>query len=262
MWMGDSLQPDAAGISITIDGPIATLLLDRPDSYNAQTPHMWHVMAGLCEALPAEVRVVVVRGAGRAFSAGLDRSVMTASAGRPSELHRIGALSEADAEETIAGFQRAFGWLSRPDVVSIAAVQGHAVGAGLQLALACDLRVLADDAQLTMAEVPLGLVPDLGGTKRLVELCGYSRALDICLTGRRVDAADADRIGLATRVVAVDQLDAAVRELCATVLRAPAGAVRAVKELLLGAADRDQAAQERAERRAQVQRLRELSATD
>ena len=72
---------------------------------------------------------------------------------------------------------------------------------GFQLALACDLRVLADDAQLTMAEVTLGLVPDLGGTKRLVDLVGYARALEICVTGRRVDAAEAERIGLATVVV-------------------------------------------------------------
>ena len=80
-------------------------------------------------------------------------------------------------------------------------MQGHAIGAGFQLALACDLRVLADDAQLAMAEVTLGLVPDLGGTKRLVELVGYSRALEICVTGRRMGAAEADRLGLATVVV-------------------------------------------------------------
>ena len=88
--------------------------------------------------------------------------------------------------------RQAFSWLRRPDLVSIAAVRGHAIGAGFQLALACDLRVLTEDAQFTMAEVALGLVPDLGGTKRLVELVGYARALDICVTGRRVGAAEAD----------------------------------------------------------------------
>ncbi len=70
-------------------------------------------------------------------------------------------------------------------------MQGHAIGAGFQLALACDLRVLAEDARFSMAEVTLGLVPDLAGTKRLVELVGYARALEICATGRRIDATEA-----------------------------------------------------------------------
>src|SRR5262249_59140551 len=95
------------------------------------------------------------------------------------------------AAEQIAEFQAGFTWLGRPDVVSIAAVQGHAIGAGFQLALACDMRILTPDAQLTMAEVTLGLVPDLGGTGPLVRLVGYARALEICVTGRRVGAEEA-----------------------------------------------------------------------
>ena len=86
--------------------------------------------------------------------------------------------SEADAK--IASYQAGFTWLSDPARVTIAAVQGHAIGAGFQLALACDFRVLTEDAQFCMAETGLGLVPDLGGTLPLVRLVGYSRAAEMC----------------------------------------------------------------------------------
>ncbi|GMA25888.1 hypothetical protein GCM10025864_36470 [Luteimicrobium album] len=133
--------------------------------------------------------------------------------------------------------------------MTVAVVQGHAVGAGFQLALACDLRVLADDARLSLREVSLGLVPDLGGTKPLVELAGPARALEIAATGRWVDAAEAERIGLANVVAGADALDDAVRDLVASLLAPPAGAVRAVTGLMRGAA----------ERTAQAARLRDLA---
>jgi enoyl-CoA hydratase/carnithine racemase len=148
--------------------------------------------------------------------------------------------------------------LRQPRLITIAAVQGHAIGAGFQLALACDFRVLADNAMFTMAEVSLGLVPDLAGTKRLVELVGYGRALEICVTGRRVAADEASRIGLANIVVPVDQLDGAVSDLAAAVLAAPHGAVTEIKALIAGAGGRDFLAQEAAERAAQVRRIRDL----
>jgi enoyl-CoA hydratase/carnithine racemase len=236
------------------DGPVATVRLCRPDVLNAQTPDTWAALAEIGRQLAGDVRVVVVRGEGRAFSAGLDRAVL--AGGVAAEL---AALPPAEAARRIAGFQQGFSWLRRPDLVSIAAVQGHAVGAGFQLALACDLRVLADDAQLVMAEVALGLVPDLGGTKRLVELVGYARALELCVTGRRVDAAEAHRVGLANLVVPAAELDAAAADLCAAVLAGDRAAVAEIKALLSGAADRTYPDQERAEREAQVRRLRELT---
>jgi enoyl-CoA hydratase/carnithine racemase len=110
-----------------------------------------------------------------------------------------------------------------------------------------------------MAEVTLGLVPDLAGTKRLVELVGYSRALEICATGRRMDAAEADRIGLATLVVPTADLDGAVRDLTAGLLANNRDAVVEIKALLAGAAGRSHADQQRAEREAQTRRLRDLA---
>jgi enoyl-CoA hydratase/carnithine racemase len=214
---------------------------------------MWAALREIPSQLSGDIRIVVVRGEGRAFSAGLDRSV----AGElTSELAQLPA---ADALARIGAAQEAFGWLRRPDLVTIAGVQGHAIGAGLQLALACDLRVLGEDARLAMAEVTLGLVPDLGGTKRLVELVGYARALEMCVTGRRLDAAEAARIGLANLVVPVAELDGAVADLTAAVLAGDRNAVIEIKALLAGAAGRSYPEQARAEREAQYRRLRDLA---
>ena len=222
---------------------------------------MWRDLAAIGRDLLADdtVRVVVLRGEGASFSAGLDRAMFTTGVDGEPGLAGLAAYDDAGIDAAIAGFQEAFTWWRDPRVVSIAAVQGHAVGAGFQLALACDLRVLADDAQLAMREPSLGLVPDLAGTKPLVDAVGYSRAMEICATGRWVDAAEAVRIGLASVVVRREELDQAARDLAAAVLAAPAGAVRATKELLLGAGARTHAEQQAAERTAQRGRLRELA---
>jgi enoyl-CoA hydratase/carnithine racemase len=214
---------------------------------------MWAALREIPRQLSGDIRIVVVRGEGRAFSAGLDLSIAGELTGE------LAQLPPADAIARIATAQEAFGWLRRPDLVTIAQVRGPAIGAGFQLALACDLRVLAEDAQLAMAEVTLGLVPDLGGTKRLVELVGYGRALEICVTGRRLDAAEAARIGLANLVVPAAELDLAVADLTAAVLAGNRDAVIEIKALLAGAAGRSYPQQERAEREAQHRRLRDLT---
>jgi enoyl-CoA hydratase/carnithine racemase len=177
----------------------------------------------------------------------------------------IVALSGMSAQQTgahIAAWQRAFDWASRPGVVSIAAVQGHAIGAGFQLALGTDIRIVADDASFAMAEPKLGIVPDLGGTKRLVDLVGYSRAAEICLTARPVDAPEALRIGLASRVVPAAELDDAVEQTVAALLAVHRDAATETKALLLHAATHSQDEQERAEREAQYRRLRALAGYD
>src|SRR6202012_4717639 len=178
--------------------------------------------------LPPEVRVVVVRGDGPSFSAGIDLRLFTAD-GIPGE--ELTSPAEPGCEEAVASYQAGSLWLRRPDIVSIAAVHGYAIGGGFQLALACDLRVCADDAIFCMKEPALGLVPDLTGTKPLVDLVGLPRALEICLTARNIPAAEARELGLAERVVPAAELDTA----------------RATKELLLGASGRTLEAQSAAE---------------
>ena len=128
-----------------------------------------------------------------------------------------------------------------------------------QLALACDLRVLASDARFSMREAILGLVPDLTGTKHLVDLVGYSRALEICATTRWVDADEARDIGLATAVVPADEIDDAVDDLVAALTAPIYGAVTETKALIQSALRLDLDEQRLAEREAQVRRFRELA---
>jgi enoyl-CoA hydratase/carnithine racemase len=254
-----SLSEDTR-VQCEVNGPVATITLTRPDRRNAQTPVTWAALRTIGLDLPGDVRVVVVRGEGPSFSAGLDRAVFTPEGlpGVPRFLD-VAHAPPLEAERIVEGFQEAFSWLGRPDIVSVAAVQGHAVGAGFQLALACDLRVAAEDAVFTMAETSLGLVPDLGGTRLLRELVGYSRALEICATGRPVAAAEAARIGLVNVVVPRGDLDRAVLDLVAALLAPPRDAVVETKALLLGAARREPEEQLLAERQAQLRRLRDLA---
>jgi enoyl-CoA hydratase/carnithine racemase len=201
---------------------------------------------------------VVVRGEGRAFSAGLDRSLFDPGPGVENGLGAIGRMPAADADERIRGFQAGFRWLRSPGIVSIAAVQGHAIGAGAQLALACDLRVFTEDAAVGLPEVTLGLVPDLTGTSTLVEIVGYARALELCLTGRAVGAAEARAIGLANVVVGASDLDATVADLAAAITAAPVEASRATAALVRSAVRNGPAEQDAAERAAQVRQLQRL----
>ncbi|MFF4584796.1 enoyl-CoA hydratase/isomerase family protein [Streptomyces sp. NPDC001388] len=251
---------DKDGVRLTVDDALATVTLTNPAKRNAQSPAMWRTLAEAGRLLPGSVRVVVLRGEGKSFSAGLDRQMFTPEGieGEPSfiDLARSG---DAELDAAIAGYQEGFTWWRRNDVVSIAAVQGHAIGAGFQLALACDVRVVADDVQFAMRETSLGLVPDLTGTHPLVSLVGYGRAAEICLTGRFVGAEEAVASGLANVAVPAAELDAKARELASAILAAPREAVIETKALLRGAGDRTYDEQRAAERAAQARRLRDLA---
>src|SRR5690242_9920195 len=250
------MLPDAetlanSRLALSVDGPVATITLNAPDRRNAQVPSMWHALTAIGEALPDEVRVVVVRGSGPCFSAGLDLGLLSPEGieGEESTLELMNA-TDAEIIDTIDGYQRGFTWLTDPRFISIASVHGFAIGAGFQLALACDLRVVADDAWFCMKEPALGLVPDLTGTKPLVELVGYSRALEICATARQVSAAEAADLGLATAVVPVSELAETTQELTQALLEVNAGAVRETKALLQSARAEDLESQRLLERTA------------
>ncbi|MFF3905545.1 enoyl-CoA hydratase/isomerase family protein [Streptomyces sp. NPDC001848] len=257
-----SLDPvlDKDGVRLTVDEAIATVTLTNPAKRNAQSPALWRALTEAGRALPGSVRVVVLRAEGQSFSAGLDRQMFTPEGieGEPTFID-LARSSDAELDATIAGYQEAFTWWRQSDIVSVAAVQGHAIGAGFQLALACDLRVVADDVQFAMRETSLGLVPDLTGTHPLVGLVGYARALEICVTGRSVGAEEAVTTGLANVAVPRDQLDETVRDLATALLAAPRDAVIETKALLRGAQERTYEAQRAAERAAQARRLRDLA---
>ncbi len=268
------------GLRFEVDGEIATITLDRPDKRNAQTFGTWSALARIGETLPDPVRVVVVKGEGPSFSAGIDLRMFTSpglgGVGSEQGLGGVGpeqgisgqdsfasaaALDDTAFEQRIEEAQRGFLWLRRPEIVSIAAVQGHAIGAGFQLALACDLRIVADDVKFRMKEPALGLVPDLTGTKPLVGIVGVPRAIEICLTARIVGAAEALQLGLAEMVVPSGDLAQAVQDLATALLATDRGAAAATKRLLQAAPERSLEEQAAAERAEQIARIRTLFAS-
>jgi enoyl-CoA hydratase/carnithine racemase len=250
--------PDNTGLKLDIDGAVATVTLHRPERRNAMTPSMWRGLAMIGDSLAPEVRAVVVRGDGPSFSAGIDLRLFSAD-GVPGEEPLADLLSPGFGE-WLEQMQAGFLWLHRPDIVSVAAVRGHAIGAGFQLALACDLRILADDALLCMKEPALGLVPDLAGTKPLVDIVGVPRAIELCLTTRMVGAAEARELRLAEMVVPGADLDASVARLVEALLTPDAATARATKKLLAGAPRRTLEEQAAAERTAQAALQRERRA--
>jgi enoyl-CoA hydratase len=207
-------------VELTIDGRRAAMRLRRPDILNAMN---WDVFEGLALAADAiaaaeDVRVVVVSGEGRSFSSGIDSSALGEFHGSPAD--------------TIARAQAGFRKIAALSMPTVAKVHGHAYGAGLQLALACDLRVMAQDASVGLLEARYSLVPDLGGTQRLPPLVGPGRAKKMIWLAQRIDGAEAGRIGLAELVVEPADLDAAVDELVDGILAAPPVAAREVKRLV------------------------------
>ena len=239
-------------------GSIVTVTLDRPDARNAQTPATWAALAAVGESCAdGETTLVVFRGSGSAFSAGLDRRMFTAE-GIPGEasLAALAAMDDDAMAGRIEEFQRAFLWQRDSPALTVAAVHGPAIGAGFQLALACDILLATPSATFAMRETSYGLVPDLGGTQPLVRAVGYARAVDLCATGRTVAAEEGYALGFVTRVVS--DLDVALAEVITAVGSAPRGAVADLLPLLSAAEDAGRADQARTERLAQVVRLRSL----
>lgn len=173
---------------------VGVVTLDRPDKRNAMDGESFaglHAAAGSAAAAARDgaVRAVLVRGAGRAFSAGLDVALFAGQVETPPD------------DGWIAWLQEAFTAFEDLPVPAVAAVHGPALGAGLQLALACHLRVAAPDAEFGLLEARWGLLPDLGGTYRLPRLVGLGRATDLAVSGRTIDAATAGAWGLVNAVL-------------------------------------------------------------
>ncbi len=251
---------DRGGIRLDLSGSVATVTLDRPDRRNAQTPSMWQALHQVGEELGDEVAVVVLRGAGQSFSAGLDRRLIDGTGIEDEgDIPSLLGLPDEEVLAWIDNCQRGFVWLRDPRWISIAAVQGHAYGAGFQLALSCDYRIGTAQTQLCLKETALGLVPDLTGTKPLLEVVGYSRALDIAATARVVDGVEAHAMGLLNEICEPDQLDSAVDAAVERFTAPTHAAVSGVKQLMLAAPEQDLEAQREAERRAQLGRLRDMA---
>lgn len=210
-------------VEVQPDQGVARLTITRPEALNALNRQ---VLDDLSEAVGAleddpRVRVLVVTGAGRAFVAGADIAEIAALAG--------GAAAEAFSRQGQGVFDR----LAASRLVSIMAINGYALGGGLELALAGDLRLIAESARVGLPEIGLGIIPGFGGTQRLARLIGEGRALELVLTGRQIPAAEAWRLGLANQVVPDAELPASAerlaQELAAKAPQALAAAKRAVR---------------------------------
>ena len=202
---------------------IVTITLNRPEVHNAMNERMRQELTRCFGDLATSdaARVVVVTGAGeRAFSAGADIREFV----EPQVPVRF-----RESRKRV-DFRQAMDRCPQP---IIAAIRGYALGGGLELALACDLRIAGEDAQLGLTEVNLAIIPGGGGTQRLPRLIGRGRALEMILTGARIDAREAWRIGLVERLVPAADVLAAARELARTLAEKAPVALRYAKEAVV-----------------------------
>ncbi|HEX2864178.1 MAG TPA: enoyl-CoA hydratase-related protein [Deinococcales bacterium] len=214
-----SPEPEFEFLTVEVGGPTATITLNRPKALNALSSELLRELADALDVVidDPETQTLIVTGAGeRAFAAGADITEFT-------------ALEDSfDGRELSLGGQDVMATLANLPIPTIAAIHGFALGGGLELALACDLRVADPSARLGLPEVGLGLIPGFGGTQRLPRLIGAARALELIFTARQVTAEEALAMGLVNRV-AEDALQAA-RDLADQINRQGPVAVGLAKE--------------------------------
>jgi enoyl-CoA hydratase/carnithine racemase len=221
-------------VQVEIKGEVATIMLNKPERLNALDNEMWHGIGEACEVVDAapDVRVAVLMGAGGCFCAGLDvkaGSTLSASLDDKSPARAL-----ARIREHLAGHQASFSAVESLRVPVIGAIQRACMGAGLELALCCDVRLAAEGTLFSIPEVQLGLVPDMGGTQRLPRTVGIGKAKELIYSARRFDAAEALRIGLVSAVYPVGDLQARVAELAAEIAANAPLAVQAAKRAING----------------------------
>jgi enoyl-CoA hydratase len=218
--MSDTLIVETAGA-------VRVITLNRPGALNALNAQLLADLSGAIADSAADdaVRVVVLTGAGdRAFAAGADITELASLT--PESARRLALSGQA--------LFRAIETLGKP---TIAAINGFALGGGCELAMACTIRLAGDTAQLGQPEIDLGLLPGYGGTQRLVRLVGRGRALDLLLSGRRLEAAEAERIGLVSRVIPAASLLTEALELATRLANKAPLAVRYILEAVHEGAD-------------------------
>lgn len=222
---------DSIHVLTTLDGPVATVTLSRPDALNALTPDMLVELGDTLLELAHDdtVRVVVLTGEGRAFCSGVD---LKALGGRSLEGGSVGDVLDLPA-------RRAIELLTTMAKIVVAKVNGFCFTGALELALGCDLIVAADEARFGDTHAKFGLRPTWGMSQRLIRLVGVARARELSYTARTFSGVEAAEWGLAVRSVPRGELDAAVDELVATLLANSPGSLAAYKDLYRAALDSD-----------------------
>jgi len=200
---------------------IGVITLNRPDALNALNLELLNELNTLLDEIQKDekIRAVVITGAGRAFSVGAD-------------LREAEKLDEAGVKNFIQTGQQLFDKIENFDKPVIAALNGFTLGGGVELALACDIRIASEDARIGNPEVAVGLIPAWGGTVRLPKIIGKGKATELILTGGQIDAKEAERIGLVNKTVTADELNSTVMWTAGTIATRAPIAVRQAKKIL------------------------------
>lgn len=210
-------------IECTVENRIATIVINNPSAMNAINPAMRAELQKLWARFKADedIWVIIITGAGeKAFCTGNDLK----SSMPPPESHAELMLGKGQNDHLVASLDT--------DKPLICAVNGYAIGGGLELALACDIRIASENAQFGLSEVRIGAIPGAGGTQRLPRIVGMTAAMKMLLTGERIDAREAYRIGLINEVVPYPDLMATAHKIAKQILDNAPLAVRAVKRLV------------------------------
>ena len=218
---------DAGRVRVAQEGPVGLCTLDRPQALNALSMPLMKELLTALEAFDkaSDVRAMIVAGTARAFAAGADIN----------ELKELG--SSAQAKKALGGHLGRWDKIGKLQKPVIAAVSGFALGGGCELALACDIVIAAEDAVFGQPEILIGVIPGAGGTQRLTRIVGNALAMDMALTGRRLNAREALAAGLVSRVVAPEALLDEARKVAKHLAGLSPLALRAAKQAVLAAKD-------------------------
>lgn len=211
-------------VSFSVDDGIGLILLQRPPVNAISDELIAQLEQAVAEAAAADLQVLLLRSTSRAFCAGADLKMVGGRVGKPE--------GAAAMEATVRSFHRAFDRLAALPCVSIVEIAGVALGGGLELALACDLRIVSDQARLGLPEVGVGLLPGAGGTQRLTRLCGAGVAARVILAGEQIGGEEAVRLGLADWCVPAADLTRRTDEIAARIRASSAEALRLSKRCI------------------------------
>ncbi len=214
------------------EDPFVTIVLNRPEKLNALSYDMFAEIGNAISEINkmTEIRAVIIKGSGRAFSAGTD----------------LGGLGEGGNRRTTSGYryhlydlQENLSRIERLEKPVIAQIHGYALGGAMELILACDFRIAVSDTRFSLPEVPIGIVPDLGGCQRLVRIIGLPKAKEMIMMGRAINGVEAERIGLINKAVQADELETEVRKWAEEFTKLPPLAVGMAKRIVDKSLDTD-----------------------
>lgn len=233
-------------LKLVTDQSILTVSLNRPKTLNALSVEMFDDLSALCDELAQtdEIHVVILTGAGKGFSSGLDLNLFAQAASE---------WTQDDLRVIIRRWQETFNKLESLPQITIAAVNGVCLGAGLEMILACDFRICSSRSTLALPEVKFGIIPDLGGITRLTRIVGPAWAKEVILRGRNVSAMEALRIGLVNRVADPGDMPGIARNWAQQFAKLPFKALSHSKKLINASFDTQMAQGLKAAEYAQLQ---------